>query len=182
MVRDRRFIFHGRIPIADRSHFYKGEIVQPDGKLDDAHKLFGNVTPYKMPDDENAALMRQYDADDVAGRPHQPYQMNGFKALSWFDRPEKGGNGDGKIDSQDAVFSELRGCKFRPPNIDMASNCKTLPELGIKAIFLTYRESSRTDKYGNQMRYEGSIESDKPGANVPVIYDVYFRYTSKDTK
>ncbi len=33
---------------------------------------------------------------------------NGFLALGWFDRVDKGGNGDGIINADDPVFSSLR--------------------------------------------------------------------------
>jgi hypothetical protein len=41
----------------------------------------------------------------------------------------------------------------------------TLPELGLKSIDLNYKESRRTDGYGNQFRYRAKIR-DMHGAQL----------------
>ncbi len=150
--------------VLDRNH---------NGRIDSSREMFGNLTHQPLNQQEAELGMRQA----AVG---QAWQPNGFLALEFFDRKENGGNANGKIDPGDTVFSELRVW------VDTAHDANsrdgkmyTLAELGIKSISLAYAESPRTDKYGNKLRYQGTIEMEKVGATTPTIYDVFFRSSSK---
>ncbi|HEX6185183.1 MAG TPA: hypothetical protein VFZ44_14965 [Pyrinomonadaceae bacterium] len=117
-----------------------------NGSVDDGGELFGNYTPQP---------------DPPAGA-----EKNGFLALAEFDKPAKGGNGDGVIDARDAVFSSLR--LWRDVNHDGVSQpgeLHALTGVGLGSIALDYRESERRDRYGNRFRYRAKV-ADARGAQL----------------
>jgi hypothetical protein len=126
-----------------------------NGTIDSGKELFGNFT-------------------------QQPPSAtpNGFLALADFDLPENGGNNDGIIDNRDSIFSQLvLWIDQNHDGISQPAELHKLPELGVYSLSLKYRESSRTDSFGNRFRYKAAVNPDpKDGESKDgrVAYDVFF--------
>jgi hypothetical protein len=121
-----------------------------NGKIDSGKELFGNFTA-QPPCPDGGHTCR-----------------NGYRALAEFDKPENGGNGDGIIDSRDAVFSHLRLW------IDQNRDGISQPN---------YEEEWLKDESGNLFHYKAAVNPDpRDGSSKDGRwdYDVFFVYFDSD--
>ena len=127
-----------------------------NGMINNGQELFGNFTDQPTP---------------AIGQ-----KKNGFLALAEFDTFANGGNGDGIISNQDSVFPNLRLWQDTNHNgASEQSELKTLDELGLIAIELSYRESKLTDQFGNRFRYRSKVKDARGADFGKWAWDVFLR-------
>ncbi|MFZ1008925.1 MAG: hypothetical protein WAN65_18945, partial [Candidatus Sulfotelmatobacter sp.] len=121
-----------------------------NGVIDNGTEMFGDLTP--QPD------------------PPKGTKKNGFNALTEYDLPENGGNGDGVISAKDQVFSKLRLMRA-----DMTLH--KLDEYGVTEISLDYKDAHKVDQYGNIGEYKSSVTVHDPTKVSTVAYDWLLQYS-----
>jgi hypothetical protein len=123
-----------------------------NGVIDDGRELFGNATPLML-------------SSSLAN--------HGYEVLEEFDLPPLGGNGDGVIDAEDAVFEHLQvWLDENRDGVTQEGELKSLSEVGVSAISLSYYRADEEDQWGNVLRWWSPIYFEDGSASMSV--DIFF--------
>jgi len=124
-----------------------------NGIIDDGRELFGYTTPMML-------------SGSVA--------RHGYEVLAEFDLAPLGGNGDGVVDAQDAVFEHLQvWLDGNRDGVTQEGELKSLPEVGVTAIGLSYYRADQEDQWGNVLRWWSPIYFEDGSASMSV--DIFFQ-------
>jgi hypothetical protein len=125
-----------------------------NGTIDSAQELFGYLTEPQIPGSER----------------------NGWLALAIYDQPEYGGNGDGVIDANDAIYPDLLlGIDSNHDGVSQPGELRHLAEMGVTKIPLHYTFQSYLDGYGNYFRFADFVDMGLGPQNRRQAYDVVLR-------
>ena len=126
-----------------------------NGRIDDGTELFGFATPL------------------LSGQPARI----GYRALADLDRVELGGNGDGTIDEEDAMFGSL--CVWNDLNrngVSEQAEIQPAAAAGVVALEYQFRTTRLRDSFGNLFRYvsRGEFRTPAGRSRTWFTYDVIF--------
>jgi len=153
--------------------------------------LLARGTPVRTawPEADDALLVLDWDGDGAITNGGELFgntrriggggrYANGFESLRVLDEAENGGNEDGVIDADDALFGRLQ--VWRDTDRDGVSSedeLASIAEVGIVSIDLGYAEMSLRDEAGNRLDQHGTfvrVDGDG-GYDAASIVDVWFR-------
>jgi hypothetical protein len=142
-----------------------------------------DVIAWTAADGEDAFLVADLDGDGVISSGRELFgtaspqaassSPHGYKALALYDDPQRGGDGDGWVTANDALFGQLQAWIDRDHDgYSDADELSSLTAVGVSALGVDYTESRRQDRFGNEYRYRGWVlRTDGSRAK---SYDVFF--------
>ena len=97
--------------------------------------------------------------------------------MAVYDTIGRGGNGNGRIDSGDAIFSQLRMWQDANHNaVSEPNELHTAGAMGISGIGLDYKESKKTDAHGNKFNYRAKVYDGNGTNSGKWAWDVFLKF------
>ncbi len=134
--------------------------VNGNGEVDNGSELFGNGTRLVL---QGNALAK-----------------NGFEGLAQWDLNQLGGNENGVIDPNDAVWSVLfLWLDANADGISQPSEMRDPADLGLSRIGLKYKDWKSMDEHGNILRFWAKAFKDSGPSKKFNVVDVFFKPVSE---
>lgn len=136
--------------VADGDDAFLVADLNGDGVISSGRELFGTKSPQEASDE-----------------PH------GYKALALYDDVQRGGDGDGWITANDALFPQLQAWIDRDHDgYSDSDELVSLASVGVSAIGIDFTEQRKQDRFGNEFRYRGWVVHEDGSRSKS--YDVFF--------
>ena len=102
---------------------------------------------------------------------------HGYEALREFDAFSEGGNGDGRLDSADRIWSRLvLWIDHDHDGISAPRELRRVATSRLTSIDLSYKEAQRRDRHGNKFRYRSTADVRERNGKTRAVqtFDVFF--------
>lgn len=156
-----------------------------NGIIDSGLELFGNAMPIIHQQIATMHELSIHMADNSKAVDFEEIMApDGFAALAQYDRITAGGNNDGYISVEDAIWTKLTlWLDFNADGISTFEEMLNLDHTGITHLDITPKYNGRRDSAGNRIPlWSWAVDNDADSNNKYKMVDVFFKPLQNEIK